>query len=1211
NEHAGDGGEDSIYHRGVRSGKAPRKLVTKNDGDFPYELADYKEGGQVFYDSEHQILYIHFGPTPQTVIDFIYWQYSPHLAEFLESAPQIEPNTEVRVQLNGESRISIPPGFVRHDVTFPEEALNEVRQVARGFAAPQHVRDLLDNYEDWVENHPNASFSARERRKQEIIFSSNLDGKEILQLYRQTADPDSKVTGALTEIIHHLLNDSDYLSDKDPLKSLNDLVVNLGHKHEFISELGEALLPEDESLHPLYKTCFEIYNNELPVGFFPDKNPQHLSHNRILLKLTELFVELVDLGEDQVRLLRAAAVLHNLGMLEKDFASLLMNPNDRLDRPVFDRFLRNHPNLALTQFKTLLSENRISLPQSVDAEKLRKLLTHHHNYWTLEDLDSELRILQEILHVTDTLAVFSDRTRPDQWLRGYIELSELAPHWISAQSDAGRLSDSVVRATDRLFSDEYHDEITSIGQESRQFLVLFDALQLAGALEDGLNPQNPHMIRELQTRHNPEIINRIWTRVLESNLPVAEKVRIIRRLDELAPLFISENQQNYAFVNASPQPVQRSVNTIKQHLDNDRKVILIGFFPRVTESFERFFDIHGENYQNSIDDVVAIAGKRRLQFIRHSYPYEAEFEQPFHRIIENFRRTVEPATALCFIPFHHFFSGYSPTEDPASRVRQLEKASSVEEHSTPERVETESERYTLWLQNRDGSIDDHENERFRRILFNNFTNRDVLYFYRSTLRHAGGVQEALKETIGALRENPNYLSERNSRYNIHELIRSLSQIHFFSDQPPRAYALIRDYLDRLRVSNSKPYLELLDNLGTELNFYKNTLSTAVRVLDLIKGNESVSEPELFLTLAAGYIATSNPWRDYLLSPEDVSYNRTLRRRLLTMDVNISDEILSSRSFSQLDAETAEEVRDLLNNPETVTFCRVQAALHIAHGIDYSRVENWERGHRRIERRDLDHFLQPLEELFETLLSSSQCTTLNEELSSLKNQQNLETINSLAHATHSYVYLFNSLNLASELRYGLFPGGVNSLDNARELYGTSVVNKILDGLIESDLSVVDSIKFSRKIHYFASALQKYNGSPGQLYFLNLDRSGTWSLPENQHTSDDSFFVLSGELSNTLSFWEKLQSENPETAKQCFCLIGEEYPLLIKETSLSRTKHLRDNISTLRRDESLAGRYLFVPPDRILGGVTPQPSSVTGQYDCDPMSLYIRSWLSLFD
>lgn len=1210
-EHAEDRTEDSIYHRGVRSGKASRKLLSKNEGQYPYELADYKQGGQVFYDSEHQTLYIHFGPNPQRVIDFIYWQYSPHLAEFLEDAPSIEPNTEVTVNLNGDSTVRIPPGLVRRDVDFPTEGLNEVRQIARGFAAPRHVRDYLEDYNTWREQNPDASFYARERRKQEVIFEANMDGKEILQWYRQTSDPDSPVSDALTEIIHHLLNDSDYLWDKDPLKSLNDLVVNLGHKHEFIDELGRELLPDDPDLKPLYNSCFRLYNDELPVGFFPDKNPQHLAHNRIMLELIECFIEIVDLTEPEVRLIRTAGILHNLGMLDADFASLLMNPSDRLERPVFSNYLKSHPDFAVEQFRNLRDREVLTPPESVDVDRLTSLLCDHHRYWHDDVPAGDDRVLHEILHLADTLAVFSDQTRPDHWVRGFLELSELAPRWIDSQAERGRLSDTIQATTDELFSETFAEQINAIGRDSRQFLELYNALQLAGELENGLSPLNPHMIRELQNRHGRTIIDRIWTRVLETNIPVAEKVRIVRRLDELAPLFVRRAARDYAFVNASPRPIQRNVNQIKQHLDHDRTVILIGFFPRVTKSFKRFLDNHGDAYRDSIENIVAISGDRRLQFIRHSYPYEAEFEEPFHRIIQRYRNDVDPETSLFFIPFREFFEGYSPSRNPASRVRELEKASSVEEHTTPERVQTEAERYQHWCDRQEGTVDDHENERFRRILYNNFTNRDVLYFYRATLGHSPGVEEALKETIGALRENPNYLSERTSRYSLHELIRSLSQIHFFSDNPPRAYALLEDYLNRMRVNNPEPYRGLLDRLGTDLNFYKNTLATAVRILDLLKGSSALTPEELYLTLAAGQLGRADPWRDYLLSPEDISYNRTLRNRLLSLESSVTERVKNSESFAGLSEEVTSSVDNMLSAPDQLRFIRIQTALHLAHGIDFSRVENWERGHRRIEPRDLDNFFTPLESLVSPHLDDSALSQLEDEYQSLKSPNKLETLNALSSATHSFVYLHNSLNLASELRYGLFPGGVNSLDNARELYGTDRVNRILEGLIESDLSVVDSIKFSRKIRYFASAVRKLDQTPDKTLFLNLDRSGTWSLPGSIEGDRNALFVLSGELSNALSFWDRVRNREPRTADRCFCLIGEEYPLLIKETSLSRTEELRRRITQYRAGHDTAGRFLLVPADTILSDISPYSTRESDVYRDDPMSLFMRSWLKLFD
>jgi hypothetical protein len=1097
---------------------------------------------------------------------------------------------------------------VRRDITFPREALDEVRRMARGFTAPEHLEDHLDDFREWTNRNPQAGFQERETQRQKIIFQTNMDGKEILQWYERTTIENSTVDRSIEEVVQHLLSNPDYLSDKDPYKSINNMVVNLGHKHEFISPLQESDL--EGVPDSLGREFIEIYNHEISSGYFQDTASQHLSHIKILIRLSELVIETADLDHDESRLLTVGALLHDLCLLQDDFASLLMNPNGRLSRPVFQRVLDSHPWLTVNEFEDRLDTGRLSLPYAMDTQRLKHLLRDHHRYWlNNHDLLYEAdRDLHELLHVIDNLAVFADYTRPDYWSKGFLPLSELGPRWVDSQYDNDLIGDRTRNVFQQLFDDRTN-AINQVGQESRQFLVLHNALQLASLLNEGINPQNPHMIRELEKRHGQELIDRLWSKILETNLPVDEKVKIIRRLDDLAPLFKSGIGESYEFINASPKPVQKTVDQIENALEHDRQVILIGLFPRVTRAFERFMET-GE-YQDSgqLEDVLAVAGERRLQFIRHSYPYEAEFEQPFHQIIRQYRQQVEPDTSLCFIPFVNFYRGFSPVRDPASRIRKLEKASSVEDHTPPERVRYEADRFQTRSAD-EAHLDTLENERFKQIFLNDFSNREILYFYQHTLDPEHGLQDALRETIGALWENPNYLSERNSRYSLHELVRSLSQIHFFDGDQSSAKNVIEDYLARSDISDHSAYEDILEELGSELNFFKNTLSQSIYHLEVLKNGSTPCPAEIYCLLSAGLICNDSAWRDFLLSPEDISYNSILRKRLLLNTPDIRTEALDADRLQALPESVRSTVKQLLSEPYGRDYGRIQTALYLGMAVDFSRVENWERGHRRIHERDLEHFLYPLEESLSQYLDPQQ---VDDCLSSAIDQSDelLKSLNRHARSTYSYVYLFNALTFASELRYGFFPGGVNSLDNVRELYGTERVNSLINGIIHSDLSALESIKVSRKIRYLSSAISRSSLDLETAYVLNLDRSGTWSVPGDV-ASDDSIFLLSGELSTAGPFWSRIKQRIPRLAERAYCIVGEEYPLLIKETSLSRTDELKRVVTDYRENSSKQGQYLLMPAHRIFESIEfGQNKGTETNHLQAPQALFMKTWLRLFE
>ncbi|MFB6346724.1 MAG: hypothetical protein ABEK50_13280, partial [bacterium] len=835
------------------------------------------------------------------------------------------------------------------------------------------------------------------------------------------------------------------------------------------------------------------------------------------------------------------------------------------------------------------------------------LLKNHHSSEKLESNDDTT--LHQILHLVDNLAVFSDHSRPAHWNRGYLRLRDLAPQWVHSQYQRGKISQEVNQAATDLFSEENRNLLDDIDYRSHQYPELYNALQMASLLHQGLDPQNPGLLNDLRDRHGSDIVDPIWTRALRSYLPVKEKIRVIRRLDDLAPLFARRPDVDYAFINASPRPIQLAVELIRHHLAKDRLVILMGLFPRVTKAYRRFVEHHGDEFSNSLDQIVAISGVRRLQFIRHSYPFEADFERPFHQIIREYRETHDETDNLCLIPFSEFHEYFEPTREAASRIRELEKASELEEIRIPERVETEARRYRIWKENQPTyAIDTLENERFRRIMLNNFTNREVLYFYHRTIDDRPNVQQALREVLGALRENPNYLSERSSRYSLHELVRSLSQIHFFSDEKPRAHELINEY-----VSNKQPHLKLIDRYGVELNFFKNTLATGIRIMEeLAKPFDDLPVRAMtFALLGSGIIAEEKHLRDYLLSPEDISYNRAMRRRLISHSVPMSDMLFDTEQFQQLSTETQNTVKSLLTeaNPP-LAYGLFQTALYLSLYIDFSRVENWERGRRKIKSQDTRHLLPPLEKMLPRHINEDVADGILDRVRNFMNDGGDETLNRFSRPSYSYVYLFNALSLGRDLRYGLFPGGPSPFENARLLYGVNRVNLLLKGMVQSDLAAPEAVKISRKIRYLSGALQRHPVSPGEIHFLNLDRSGAWNLPEYD-SDNDPMFILSGEFQNTLSFWKQLQEQHPEALPYCHTLVGEEFPVLIKETSLAYTDFLAERIQSYRRKENLVGRHLLMPIGDLFARPPEQPEPVLMSYHNKPPGLFINAWLALFD
>lgn len=1199
--------DESIYRRLSRPGGDSRKLAPEHNGNIPYAMVPYREGGQVYYDRDRQTLHIHFGRNPERVIEHVRSVYAPRLAEFIEQFPDIKPGVSATVFPDGSSRIRIPPGLVREDVTFPSEAIQQFRQVVSGFAPTHHVQQYIDNFHEWRKQNPEAHFIQEETQKQTIAFANNLEGKEILQSYQLPGEESQSIHHALREVIRYMLSNPDYLADKDPVKSINQLVMSLGQKYELVSPLDPDGRDAEGLPHSFAERVFSLYNNSVPTEYFAEKTPPHVIHVRIMLELSRFFAEKIGLSLQQKTLLLTATALHDLNVLKPEFGQLLSDPNGRLNRPIFEDYLLSHTDLTIEQFKQW-EEHIRPIPKNVESEALFDLLQNHHN-----NRDSKLH---QLLHVVDNLAVFSDNTRPGHWNRGYLRLGDLAPHWLEALLNRGTISEKIYQATLNLFEDqdEMHEILDYIDRQSHDFPALYNALQMGSALHHGLDPQNPGLLDELRDRHGAEIVDGIWSRALRSYLPVGEKIRVIRRLDELARLFSESDVDNYAFTNASPRPIQLAVELIRHHLEENRTVILMGIFPRVTKAYRRFLDQHGDRLKSKIEKIVAIAGPRRLQFIRHSYPFEADFQHPFHQIIQTYRKKQGNEDNLCLIPFDRFHRSYAPTIKASQKIRQLEKVSELEELHTPERVETEAQRYRLWKKKQAPfAIDTLENERFRRILLNDFTNREVLYFYRSTIDDRPNVQIALKEVIGALRENPNYLSERSSRYTLHELVRSLSQIHFFGGEQPKAYNVLQTHLQHIGVKDPSPYFKLLDRYGDELNFFKNTLATGLQIMEEIaEPNQKLPMPAMtFALLGYGIIAEEEGLSDYLLSPEDISYNRAIRRRLVSHTVRIAERVMKTEAYKSLPENQQKTVKSLLLNARpALPYALSQSALYLAMYLDYSRVENWERGRRIVTHEDVHSILRPLERMLPRHVSEEVRDRVLQQIRETIQGPGIDRFNQHARPTYSYIYLFNALSLARDLRYGLFPGGHNPFQNVRLLYGVQRTDRLLQGMVYSDLSAPEAVKICRKIRYLASALKRHPYPPTDVHFLNLDRTGSWQLPELEK-DEQPMLILSGDLLNCLQFWEEVREKNPEVVDDCYTLIGEEFPVLLKETSLAYTNFLEERIAEFRKQENRVGRHLMIPVQELFRNAPERPEPVVLSYRNLPPGLFINAWLALFD
>lgn len=1202
-----DGGDESIYRRLARPGGESRKLAAESHSAPTYKLVSYQEGGQVHYDRDRRTLYIDFGRHPERVIEHIRDQYSPRLAEFIDQFPDIQPGVSALVYPDGRSEIRFPGGLVRRDVNFPNEAIQQFRQVVSGFAPTHHVQQYINNFHQWLTEHPEADFIEQETQKQTIAFANNLEGKEVLQSYQLPGDENQAIHQALREVIRHILSNPDYLADKDPVKSVNQLVMSLGQKYELVEPLDPEgpdgkQLPGDFS-----ERIFTLYNESVPTEYFPDKTPPHVIHVRTMLDLSRFFADELELDRRERTLLLTATAIHDLNIMEPEFSQLLSDPNGRLNRPVFEDYLESHTELSLEQYRQY-RDQITPLPEEISEDELLNLLETHHE--TPKDNQ-----LHQLLHVVDNLSVFSDHTRPGHWNRGYLRLRDLAPHWLRAQRERGKISRKIHRATLNLFEgDQQQKVLDSVDQYSHDFPSLYNALHMGSALHHGLDPQNPGLLDELRDRHGEEIVDGIWSRVLRSYLPVGEKIRVIRRLDELATLFIQNEVENYAFINASPRPIQLGVELIRHHLVKGHTVILMGIFPRVTKAYRRFLKQHGDEFSDRLDEIVAISGPRRLQFIRHSYPFEADFERPFHQIIHEERKKRDNDDNLCFLPFQCFHRHYEPTREATSRIRQLEKVSELEEVRAPQQVETEAQRYRFWKDRQDPyAIDTLENERFRRILLNDFTNREVLYFYRSTIDDRPRVQVALKEVLGALRENPNYLSERSSRYSLHELVRSLSQIHFFGGQRPLACEMLETHLERIGINNPAPYFQLMERYGDEMNFFKQTLATGLQIMEEISERDrDLPLPAMtFALLGYGIIAEEEGLRDYLLSPEDISYNRAIRRRLVSHTVRIADRVMKTEAYRSLPENVRETVKSILLEAEpSYAYALTQSSLYLSMFLDYSRVENWERGRRIVTARDIQSVLSPLRRMMPRHVSERVRDRVFDQIQETMNGAGIARFNEHARPSYSYIYLFNALSLARDLRYGLFPRGHNPFQNVRLLYGVQRTNRLLHGIVHSDLSAPASVKICRKIRYLASGLKRHATKPTDIHFLNLDRTGSWQLPDLANDNHP-MLILSGDLLNCLKFWEEIREEKPEVMDYCFTLVGEEFPVLLKETSLAYTDFLRKRISRFRQGQNRVGRHLMIPISELFRKAPERPEPVILSYRNLPPGLFINAWLALFD
>ena len=1248
-----DGDDESgVYRRALLSGDRVTRLTDRLDGAHPYRLRDYRTQGRVSYDVEQKKLRIHFGDQPERVIAHVERQYSARLARFIRQYPGDPRGVELEIVSDGSvtARKVSPDGRtgLRQKLRFPPDIMQEINESGSGFSPAAHV---LAHAADYKMRPAADDYLLDEIDKHRRIIANDLEGREILQFMMATEPPGHPLNAAMAEMVRYLLANPDYLADKDPYESINQLVLSLARKHLQRRWPGgramiEEFLPKNflEAIHPL----------GLPIlGLYEHVDLSHFIHLILTVRLADELGRRAALAPAELKILRTAAFLHDLNVMDVHFREALMEPSGRLNRPILAQVMERHAEIAAEIFEKSLSERKISAPDGMTAEMLLHILKNHHR---------PSGRVEQILHLADNIAVFADRTRPDHWNRGFLRLEEIAPRWIDAQLERKLIDREVWSAAQGFFSDpKNYALLRELDRMSAFFPQVFGALQMAAALHLGLNPQHTNPMADLRERHGEDLVNRIFDNLMKSGLSVRDKIKVLNRTDAIAPMFRKETVSSFAFINAAIQPVQRMVELIVRFVTEGRTVILMGILPRVMKTYQRFRSRYaGDTAREGRRDwerVCVIAGVRRLQFITHSYPYEADFRMPFHKIIRTFRESRGVQEPCCLIPFERFMESYAPTADAETRVRQLEKASDVEELRGSDHIRAEAGRYLQWESaHPDRTFDDRAKERFRRILLSNFTNRDVLLFYDETVHGDVSFTKALREVIGALHENPNYLSDRSVYYSLQELVRSFGQIHFYGKGAADITADLGKFLKAEGLATCAGMARLLDALKPQFTFAKQNLSVSLQIAVALgrrwekTARTKLSEDDWRAITAgillSGTLLDDETLADYALSPEDISANRALRHLLfdarpplwslirrrndLPGALKDSDEARLRRLFDDSPVDPA----------DAVPFLLIHTGLIFGSYCDFSKVENWKRGKIVISAEDLEFLWELLHGAFQAH-GLKPPARFDESLRAFCRKPGPALLNAHAAKTHSYVRLFNALSLAAELRYGLKARGFDLFHHVRTIFGGKVADLVVEGIMTADFPLREKVKFARKLRLLAAAVQEERGLPARLMFIHTEQPlGAPPVRDIRRAlrigpaagRAPALMVPSGDFDRTERMFSYLcarfdPQEFRDFRRQAKFLVGEDYPLLIKEKSLQKTDWFRDRIAAFRKSRNLSSRHLFVPVSEL---TDPGPSTAGGRDagtwgagGADPGGgipaarggdkglFFFRTWMQLFD
>lgn len=1191
----------SPYMRALESGPRTTRLAPACDSPPVYRLRDPREAGVVLYDPDARTLSIAFGRSPDRAIERVA-AISRALAAWIRSVPGPKENVVAEIAADGAVEVRAGP-LVRRDLRLPDEVVRDLAGALSGRAPPPHVVDLAEAYRAWRRARPEADYLRREVEKASLVMANDLAGREILQFYLAQEERDSPLRPALEEMIGFLLSNPDFLVDKDPFDTINQYVVSLGRKHRFVAPLRPEDLPADLRGEPVADAALRLYAGAGEAEVVRLELGPHRVHLEILVRFADEIARRAGLDAAERRRLLLAALLHDLSVLDPAFRRVVMEPCGRSWAPFVEEALDRHAEIAVRVIDSL--GDRLPLPAEVRAD-IRALVASHHRGGTPA---------AEILHLADNLAVFGDQTRPDNWIRGAYGLGEIAPRWIDAQRERGLVSEGIHRAARAFFADaEARPLLRALDEVSAPYVKCFNALHLAAMLRWGLHPHHPGLLEELRERHGRARVDRIWATVLRSDLTVREKVQIIYRIHDIAPMFEAEGVESYAFVNASARPVQRTVETVEQFLAEGRTAILVGFFPRVVKTYERLVEagISGE----ALDRVVGIAGEMRLQFVRYSFPHEARFEVPFHRVIRRFRQERGAIGRTCLIPLRRFFEARSDEAAPAGdRYLALGKADDVPEADSV--VEAEAGRYRTWYATAPvGSFDAPERERFRRIILDGFQNRDVLLFYRATLPAGSALEAPLGEVIGALRENPNYLVDRSHYYGIHELVRSLSLIHF----PQASRAGLRDRVEAVARGlglGIDDIAGLLEPPRGEVAFGLQTFVSAIEIAHhLARSFPGADRRRLARWIAAASALVDDPAVGaYLLSPEDMATNATLRASLLEAPRDLAGRI----------AARAPDVA-ALSNPATpgdeVLHAIAQTALYLAHYADESRIENWRRAKIDIGPEDIREvggaWLGEIGPRLAPPLRAALAAALDD--LGRPGGEGIDLLNRIAGLGDDYLILYNALTVAAELRWGLQPRGLDVVGNVRMMYGTRVTEMILDGIFNAQMPPRDKVKFARKLRMWADALRPEAEAFDEVRFLNADSIAALARVEEVRAvlGGRVLFVLAGSHEKASVVFGRVAdglgaSDRAALGRNLRVLVGEDQPVLMKEKTTLLTEEIGARIRAWRAGAGVGRRVALAPAEVVLdlGAVASPPFPRPEATPADSALDFFRAWVRRFE